>query len=203
TSRSPGVVTSGRKAFGALISPFIYGGSFGDPARASPTVARFVDRLIASTDVLTLANFSEALQHHDESAAMPILRDVRTTILCGDRDLLTPLDRSVDIAEVLPDAEFVVVPGAGHMVMLEEPARVSEVLGDLIADGIVEWRDRTRGSDRGRAGRSAASCRSRSRGSGRCPPSPTRTLWAPSSPACSVSATWWCSTAPSAPARPP
>lgn len=157
TSRSPGVVTSGRKAFGALISPFIYGGSFGDPARASPTVARFVDRLIASTDVLTLANFSEALQHHDESAAMPILRDVRTTILCGDRDLLTPLDRSVDIAEELPDAEFVVVPGAGHMVMLEEPARVSEVLGDLIADGIVEWRDRTRGSDRGRAGRSAAS----------------------------------------------
>lgn len=138
--RSPGVFTSGRKALGAIISPFIYGGSFGDPARTSPTVARFVDELIASTDVLTIANFFETLQNHDESAAMPVLRDVRTTILCGDRDLLTPLDRSVDIAEELPDAEFVVVPGAGHMVMLEEPAHVSEVLGDLIADGILEWR---------------------------------------------------------------
>ena len=60
--------------------------------------------------------------------------------LCGDRDLLTPLDRSVDIVEELPDAEFVVVPGAGHMVMLEEPAHVSEVLGDLVADAIMESR---------------------------------------------------------------
>ena len=94
--------------------------------------------------MLTIANFFDTLTRHDESAAMPVLRDVRTTVLCGDRDLLTPLDRSVDIAEELPDAELVVVPGAGHMVMLEEPAHVSEVLGDLIADAIVEWRRRSR-----------------------------------------------------------
>lgn len=143
--RTPGVFTSGRKAFGAIISPFIYGGSFGDPAKMSPTVARFVDKLIASTDVLTIANFFETLTQHDETAAIPVLRDVRTTVLCGDRDLLTPLDRSVDIAEELPDAEFVVVPGCGHMVMLEEPAYVSEVLGDLVADAIIEWRARTQG----------------------------------------------------------
>lgn len=148
-SRTPGVFTNGRKALGAIISPFIYGGSFGDPAGISPTVARFVDQLIASTDVLTIANFFETLTQHDESAAVPILRDVRTTVLCGDRDLLTPLDRSVDIVEKLPDAEFVVVPGAGHMVMLEEPAHVSEVLGDLVADAIIGWRERERGAVRG------------------------------------------------------
>ncbi|WP_010542107.1 alpha/beta fold hydrolase [Dietzia alimentaria] len=143
-SRTPGVFTGGRRALGAIISPFIYGGSFGDPARTSPTVARFVDRLIASTDVLTIANFFETLTQHDESASMHVLRDVRTTVLCGDRDLLTPLDRSVDIVEELPDAEFVVVPGTGHMVMLEEPAHVSEVLGDLVADAIIGWRERER-----------------------------------------------------------
>lgn len=143
--RTPGVFAGGRRAFGAFISPFIYGGSFGDPAKMSPTVARFVDKLIASTDVLTIANFFETLTTHDETAAIPVLRDVRTTVLCGDRDLLTPLDRSVDIAEALPDAEFVVVPGCGHMVMLEEPAYVSEVLGDLIADAIISWRARRRG----------------------------------------------------------
>lgn len=148
-SRTPGVFTSGRRALGAIISPLIYGGSFGDPATISPTVARFVDKLIGSTDVLTIANFFETLTRHDESAAMPILRDVRTTVLCGDRDLLTPLDRSVDIVEELPDAEFVVIPGTGHMVMVEEPARVSEVLGDLIADAIVEWRERVRIAEEG------------------------------------------------------
>lgn len=150
-TRSPGVFTSGRKALGAIISPFIYGGSFGDPASMSPTVARFVDKTINSTNVLTIANFFEALTTHDESAAMPILRDVRTTVLCGDRDLLTPLDRSVDIVEELPDAEFVVVPGAGHMVMMEEPALVSEVLGDLIADAIIESRERARKAEEGDA----------------------------------------------------
>lgn len=152
--RTPGVVTSGRKALGAIISPFIYGGSFGDPAKTSPTVARFVDTLISSTDTLTMANFFYALSEHNESAAMPVLENVRTTVLCGARDMLTPLDRSVDIAEALPDAEFVVVPGAGHMVMLEEPAQVSEVLGNLIADGITEWNSRT---GKGSAKRSAAS----------------------------------------------
>ena len=40
------------------------------------------------------------------------------------------------------------VPGAGHMVMLEEPAHVSEVLGDLIADAIVEWREQSHGRAR-------------------------------------------------------
>lgn len=164
-SRTPGVFTSGRRALGAIISPFIYGGSFGDPATMSPTVARFVDKLINSTDVLTIANFFETLTQHDESAAMPILRDVRTTVLCGDRDLLTPLDRSVDIVEELPDAEFVVVPGAGHMVMVEEPAHVSEVLGDLIADAIVEWRGHAEtSSKRKRAPAEGGSARGRAEG---------------------------------------
>ena len=164
-SRTPGVFTSGRRALGAIISPFIYGGSFGDPATMSPTVARFVDKLINSTDVLTIANFFETLTQHDESAAMPILRDVRTTVLCGDRDLLTPLDRSVDIVEELPDAEFVVVPGAGHMVMVEEPAHVSEVLGDLIADAIVEWRGHAESSSkRRRAPAEGGSARGRAEG---------------------------------------
>ena len=155
-TRTPGVFTSGRKALGAIISPLVYGGSFGDPATVSPTLARFTDKVIAATDVLTIANFFEALSGVEVSGAMEILRDVRTTVLCGDRDLLTPLDRSVDIVDELPDSEFVVVPGAGHMVMLEDPALVSEVLGDLVADAIVEWRERQREAEKGGAGVSGA-----------------------------------------------
>ena len=47
------------------------------------------------------------------------------------------------------------VPGAGHMVMLEEPAHVSEVLGDLVADAIVESRERERLADAGGSSRAA------------------------------------------------
>jgi pimeloyl-ACP methyl ester carboxylesterase len=45
--------------------------------------------------------------------------------MVGDRDRLTPTDHSRAIMERLPDAEFVVVPSTGHMVMLERPSLVN------------------------------------------------------------------------------
>lgn len=136
-SRAPAVFTGGRRAMAGVISPFIYGGSFGDPASVSPTVARFVDKVIGATDVETIANFFDTLTRHDETASLPVLRDVPTAVICGDRDLLTPLDRSVEIVEELPDAELVVVPGCGHMVMLENPEAVSGTLGGLVEGALA------------------------------------------------------------------
>ena len=52
---------------------------------------------------------------------MPALAGIPTAIVAGDKDRMTPLDRSQAIADVLPDAEFVVAPGSGHMAMMEDP----------------------------------------------------------------------------------
>ena len=52
---------------------------------------------------------------------MPALAGIPTVIIAGDKDRMTPLDRSQAIADVLPDAEFVVAPGSGHMAMMEDP----------------------------------------------------------------------------------
>jgi len=135
--RAPGFFHGGRRAMARLITPFVYGGSFGTPARTSPTVARFVDTLISSTDVETIAAFVDTLTRHDETAAMPVLRGVRTTIVCGTRDLLTPLVRSEELAAELPDAEFTVVPGAGHMAMLEAPSTVNAAILRLVGDALA------------------------------------------------------------------
>lgn len=60
----------------------------------------------------------------------PWLADIRCPLLvaCGDRDLLTPLEHSHEIAAAVPQAQFEVVPQAGHLMTWEQPARVNALL---------------------------------------------------------------------------
>ncbi len=53
-------------------------------------------------------------------------------VLVGDRDEVTPLDRSVEMAEGIAAARLVVVPQCGHMSAMEQPAAVTQAL--------VDWR---------------------------------------------------------------
>ena len=53
-------------------------------------------------------------------------------VLVGGDDLLTPVDHSRAMADVLPGARLVVVEGAGHMVTLERHELVSEELRALV-----------------------------------------------------------------------
>ena len=59
---------------------------------------------------------------------MPALAGIPTVIVAGDKDRLTPLDRSQAIADVLPDAEFVIAEGSGHMAMMEDPTLTNDAL---------------------------------------------------------------------------
>jgi pimeloyl-ACP methyl ester carboxylesterase len=48
-----------------------------------------------------------------------------TLIICGAADRMTPVKYSEFLRDAIPEAELVIVPGAGHMVMLEQPAAVT------------------------------------------------------------------------------
>ena len=63
---------------------------------------------------------------------MPALAGIPTAIICGDKDRMTPLDRSQAIADVLPDAEFVVAVGSGHMAMMEDPTLTNDALRRML-----------------------------------------------------------------------
>jgi pimeloyl-ACP methyl ester carboxylesterase len=47
-------------------------------------------------------------------------------------DMVTPSEHSEAIASLLPEAELVLVPDAGHLVMLEHPEVVTDRLADLL-----------------------------------------------------------------------
>ena len=56
-----------------------------------------------------------------------------TQVLCGSDDRLTPLRYAQFLADTIPSGRLVVVPAAGHMLMLECPQVVAEALGDFLS----------------------------------------------------------------------
>jgi pimeloyl-ACP methyl ester carboxylesterase len=61
-----------------------------------------------------------------------------TLVMCGEDDQLTPLDRSREIAALVPSARLVTLPDCGHMLTMEQPAAVNEELVrwlERVADG--------------------------------------------------------------------
>ena len=46
---------------------------------------------------------------------------VPTTLILGERDMMTPAKAGKALAAALPNARTVVLPGAGHMMMVERP----------------------------------------------------------------------------------
>jgi pimeloyl-ACP methyl ester carboxylesterase len=53
-------------------------------------------------------------------------------VVVGDQDRITPVAAAEHMMDVLPDAELVVVPGAGHLASLEDPATVAEALRTVL-----------------------------------------------------------------------
>ncbi len=53
-------------------------------------------------------------------------------IICGERDRMTPLRHSQFLASRLAKARLEIIPGAGHMVMLEKPAEVASRLRQFL-----------------------------------------------------------------------
>ncbi|MFD2090232.1 alpha/beta fold hydrolase [Blastococcus deserti] len=95
-----------------------------------PALGRYVDSMIAGTPVDVIAEFYPALAGMDEIGSLEPLRRVPTLVLTGDKDKMIPMEHSERIVERLPDARYVVVPDAGHLVLLEKS---DEVTGALAA----------------------------------------------------------------------
>ena len=46
---------------------------------------------------------------------------VPTTVILGERDMMTPARAGKTLAAAIPGARTIVIPGAGHMMMVEQP----------------------------------------------------------------------------------
>jgi pimeloyl-ACP methyl ester carboxylesterase len=106
--------------------------SFGDK-NVSPILVEIMERMINATSAEVISAFAPAFLSHDKLAALANLRDIPVLVLNGSADVLTPPDHSDAIVAELPDAEHVVVQGAGHMVMMEQPELTNSHLRSLVS----------------------------------------------------------------------
>jgi pimeloyl-ACP methyl ester carboxylesterase len=131
-NRRAALIESGRRTGSdiayLLTRRFAFGGD------VPPSLVDFMERMVAHTPVEVMTEFFDTFLSHHKLEALNVLRDVDTLVLCGDKDLLTPPHNSQVMADALPDAELVLVPGAGHMVILERPAVVNAALLGLLED---------------------------------------------------------------------
>jgi 3-oxoadipate enol-lactonase len=59
--------------------------------------------------------------------------DVPATVLCGERDVVTPRELSEEIARAIPGATFEIVEGAGHVSNADAPERFNALLRAFLA----------------------------------------------------------------------
>lgn len=128
---APKTMHRGRGAARSVIVPILRAASYGDEG-VSPSVVAFSERMMHDTPIATLVEFLHALEVHDEMAGLETLNKIETLVACGDRDLLTPMEYSQQMADCLVKCELVIVGGAGHLVQLERPEVIDDALVRLV-----------------------------------------------------------------------
>ncbi|MGB8650567.1 MAG: alpha/beta hydrolase [Mycobacteriales bacterium] len=106
-------------------------GAFGS-TDVSPALVELVEKMVADTPVDVIAEFYDTFVNHDKLAALAVLSKVETLVLVGSKDVVTPVEHSRTIAAEVPEAQLVVVEGAGHMVQLERAPLVTLHLRALV-----------------------------------------------------------------------
>ncbi|TIC88448.1 alpha/beta hydrolase [Nocardioides sp. GY 10113] len=115
-----------------IMRRFVFGGG------ARPRdVGVAVDQLIACPPE-TMSGFYRDMMTHERGAALAAYDGVRTVVLVGSRDLLTPPAHGRRIARSIRGARLLVAPGAGHMLPMERAELVTEHLCELIDRALAE-----------------------------------------------------------------
>lgn len=96
-------------------------------AKVSPALVSYVERMNSTTPTEVVARYLRTLFRHDKVLALAAFAQTPVLVICGDEDLLTPVEHSEAICAALPHAEMIVVPDGGHVVLLEHNEAVNAV----------------------------------------------------------------------------
>ncbi len=98
----------------------------------APNLRRLYLRRLREVDPQVLHGDFAACDAFDRRADVSRIT-APTLILCGDADRMTPVKYSQYLHEQIAGSQLTVIPDAGHMVMLEQPAAVAEAVIHFLA----------------------------------------------------------------------
>ena len=58
---------------------------------------------------------------------------LRTKVIVGEEDMMTPMDQSREIHDAIPHSELHIIPGCGHLPPIEKPEVMADLLRELIS----------------------------------------------------------------------
>ena len=93
---------------------------------------RKVATMAFGTRLDSIGAFLPELDDLDVREALPGLVETPVLIVAGSKDILTPPAHSEALAKALPAAEFIVVPGVGHLLQIERPGPVTDAVLALL-----------------------------------------------------------------------
>lgn len=94
-----------------------------------------VDRVLEVVCEMPSDVFVTSMQAIIERDGRPTLRELQvpTLLLAGEYDTACPPDDMKGMAELVPDAEFDVLPGVGHYPFAEQPGPYHDIILDFLA----------------------------------------------------------------------
>jgi 3-oxoadipate enol-lactonase len=99
---------------------------------ASITAER-VRGMMSSTPVSGLVGALAAMRDRpDSSPLLPELAGLPTLVLVGEEDELTPPDTARAMADRIPGARLVTIPGSGHLPPVERPVETTRALLEFL-----------------------------------------------------------------------
>lgn len=142
-ARRPELVESGRRA-GADLS-YVITKRYSFASGGSPSLVEFTAAMNAATPIDVVAEFLPLFADNDQTRGLEVVAGRQALIIGADGDRLTPIEHCRAMAEALPDAMYVEVAEAGHMVLLERHDVVTNCIAELAAgvrDAVASRRKR-------------------------------------------------------------
>jgi 3-oxoadipate enol-lactonase len=100
---------------------------------ADPAVRREVIETMSGIDPAAYRIGAEAVWLADQREPAQDIR-VPALVLVGDQDLITPVELSNQLVDLIPDAQMRVIAGAGHLTNLERPLEFNQAVEQFIAE---------------------------------------------------------------------
>ncbi|WP_287372257.1 alpha/beta fold hydrolase [Oceanithermus sp.] len=117
---------------GVLVESFVPSvlgpGTLAAETEEKRAVVEWVERWVREADPEGVARALEALAARPDSRPLLGEIEVPTLVLVGEDDALTPPADARAMAAAIPDAELLILPGAGHMANLESPEAFNTAL---------------------------------------------------------------------------
>lgn len=101
---------------------------------ANPALVSLGEARMEACDEKFFQSFAGLVDAFIQLNITPQLKDIRcpTLVIAGEKDLLKPPLYSEIIADNIVNSELMVIPGAGHAVVLEQPEQINRALMEFI-----------------------------------------------------------------------